>query len=259
MTHATAAGLLAGIGLSQVRVYSTEAPDGQCSGTPHLHVACSELYFPLRGTGAAEFLTADGPQRVSLQPGAPVQFTPGTVHRLISGPDPLEILVIMENGHLNEHGDVVFAFPDEDLADAATYAKLAWTGPPEAPDMAAVERRRDRAVTGFTQRASAWQRDPGVGLAQLERLHELAVTLVAPAAARWPRLIARGPASAAAALAARAEAAAERDTRFLRQARVTQLTEYDDQKLTPRMCGHLWSYSHDGRAWSYDGEDATAS
>lgn len=86
--HAIPAGLLAGIGLSQVRVYSSQAPDGQCSGTPHLHLACTEMYFPLRGSGAAEFLTADGPQRVSLSPGTPVQFTPGTVHRLVSGPDP---------------------------------------------------------------------------------------------------------------------------------------------------------------------------
>jgi hypothetical protein len=108
--------------------------------------------------------------------------------------------------------------------------------------MAAVERRRDRAVTGFTQRVSAWQRDPGQGQAQLQLLYERAVALVADAAARWPELVARGPAAAADALTARAEAAANGDTRFLRQARVTGLPEYDSQDLTPRMCGHLWSY-----------------
>lgn len=85
-----------------------------------------------------------------------------------------------------------------------------------------------------------------MGLARLRRLHELAVALVAPAAARWPDLVARGPASAARTLAARARAAADRDTRFLSQARVTHLTVYDEENLTPRMCGHLWPY--DGHA-----------
>ncbi|MFD0851155.1 cupin domain-containing protein, partial [Actinomadura adrarensis] len=176
-------GLLAGIGLSQVRVYSSQAPDGQCSGTPHLHLACTELYFPLRGGGAAEFLTPEGPSRIDLHPGVAVQFTPGTLHRLITGPDPLEILVIMENGRLNEEGDVVFTFPDEDLAEPDTYAQFADTGSASAPDRVAIERRRDRAVTGFVERVSAWRDDPQDGLTRLRRLYRLAAALVAPRAA----------------------------------------------------------------------------
>ncbi|MEV4257649.1 cupin domain-containing protein, partial [Spirillospora sp. NPDC049652] len=140
----TTTGLPAGIGLSQVQVYSSQAPDGQCGGTPHLHLTCTELYFTLSGRGAAEFLTTRGPQRVPLEPGVAVQFTPGTVHRLVNSDDPLQILVIMENGRLNEEGDVVFAFPDSDLTDPGAYSALADTGPVDDPDLAAVHRRRDR-------------------------------------------------------------------------------------------------------------------
>lgn len=237
-------GTLGGVGLSQVRVYATPAMDGESGGTPHLHLACTELYFPLRGCGAVEFLSSDGPQRIALQPGSPVQFTPGTVHRLVNE-DALEVLVIMESSHLNEEGDVVFAFPDEDLEDPETYQALAWTGPEGAPDMAEVERRRDRAVQGFTERCKAWEADPAEGRERLRRLHELAINLVAPAAAHWAGVIQRGPMEIAAELAARAAAVADGDARYLEEARVVHLAEYDDQMLTHRMCGDLWPYKAD--------------
>jgi hypothetical protein len=200
------------------------------------------LYFPLRGGGAAEFLTPDGPSRIDLRPGVAVQFTPGTLHRLVNGPDPLEVLVIMENGRLNEEGDVVFTFPNEDLADPDLYARLAAVGPPSAPDRSAVERRRDRAVTGFLQLLSAWHDNPQDGLARLRRLYRLAADLVAPRAARWPQVIAGGPAAALERLSARTAAIADHDPSHLDQARVTELAEFNDTALTPRSCGDLWSY-----------------
>jgi hypothetical protein len=200
------------------------------------------LYFPLRGRGAAEFLTPEGPDRVELRPGVAVQFTPGTLHRLITSPDPLEVLVIMENGRLNEEGDVVFTFPDEDLTDADSYARLAAVGPAAAPDRDAIQRRRDRAVNGFLQRVSAWHADPQDGLARLRRLYRLAAALAAPKAARWPLVIAAGPAAALERLSARTAAIADRDPAHLDQARVTELPEFNDTALTPRTCGDLWSY-----------------
>ncbi|WP_158587946.1 cupin domain-containing protein [Actinomadura logoneensis] len=239
----TTTGLPAGIGLSQVQVYSSQAPDGQCGGTPHLHLTCTELYFTLRGRGAAEFLTSRGPERVPLEPGVAVQFTPGTVHRLVNSDDPLQVLVIMENGRLNEEGDVVFAFPDTDLADPGTYASLADTGPIDAPDLAAVTRRRDRAVTGFVQRTRAWHEDPAGGRAQLDLLHQRAAALVRDRAARWPTVIAQGPEVALRQLSQRAAAAQAGDPTHLAEGRVTVLPRFDAQALTPKMCGSLWSYA----------------
>jgi uncharacterized cupin superfamily protein len=242
MSDQTATGLPAGIGLSQVRVYTSQTPDGQCGGTPHLHLTCTEMYVGLRGAGAAEFLTVDGPTRVAIEPGVAVQFTPGTVHRLINGPDPLEILVIMENGRLNEEGDVVFAFPDADLADSDSYAALADIGPPAAPDADAVRRRRDRAVVGFTERVAVWQRDPRQGRAELDRLYRRAAELVRARAATWPSLVADGPAQAVRSLSQRASAAASGDPAMLAKSKVTVLPRFDDTALLPRSCGHLWSY-----------------
>jgi uncharacterized cupin superfamily protein len=239
----TITGLPAGIGLSQVRVYTSEAPDGQCGGTPHLHLTCTEMYLGVRGIGEAEFLTTQGPMRVSLEPGVAVQFTPGTVHRLINGADPLEMVVIMENGRLNEEGDVTFAFPDADLADADRYAGLADVGPGDAPDPAAVQRRRDRAVLGFTQRVDVWRQDPRRGREELDLLYHRAVQLVGPKAAQWPKLVADGPAKSVERLARRAAATAGGDPTELTEGRVTVLPRFDETALVPRMCGHLWSYA----------------
>jgi uncharacterized cupin superfamily protein len=236
-------GLPAGIGLSQVRVYTSQAPDGHCGGTPHLHLTCTELYFTLRGQGHAEFLTDQGPHSVGLQPGVAVQFTPGTVHRLVNSADPLEILVIMENGRLNEEGDVVFAFPDEDLADPETYTALADTGPAENPDPDAVIRRRDRAVTGFVERVAAWHDDPAQGRTQLHLLYQRAAALVQQRATRWPTAIEQGPATALRHLSERAAAAAAGDPTHLTNGRVTVLPHFDNTALTPKTCGNLWSYA----------------
>lgn len=235
--------LPAGIGLSRVRVYRSQAPDGQCGGTPHLHLACTELYLVLGGQGAVEFLTPDGPRRVPLREGSAVQFTPGTAHRLVSGAIPLEVLVVMENGRLNEEGDVVFTFPDEDLADVDAYHRLADVGPPDAPDPAAVRRRRDRAVVGFVERTRVWERDPRQGRADLEALYRRCPPLVRARAAHWPGVVQAGPAKALAGLADRVAAVLAGDTAHLSAAAVTVLPAYDASAAVPRMCGDVWSFA----------------
>ncbi|MGE7387017.1 cupin domain-containing protein [Streptomyces sp. NPDC004126] len=230
--------LPAGIGMSRVHVYSSQAPDGQCGGTPHMHLACSELYVALEGRGAAEFLTPDGVRRVDLNPGDAVQFTPGTVHRLITGPeDSLRILVVMENGHVNEEGDVVFTFADSDLADPDRYARLAAA---DTPDEARA--RRDRAVRGYTELVEAWQASPALGLERLRAFHGRAVGLVRGRAVAWPRLIEEGPARMLAELTARARAVAAGDTGHLERATVTPLPAPRPESMVPRMCGTLWPY-----------------
>ncbi|MER6912634.1 cupin domain-containing protein [Streptomyces sp. NPDC000594] len=231
-------GLPAGIGLSEVRVYRTAAPDGQCGGTPHTHLACAELYFPLRGRGAVEFLTMDGYTRTTLEPGGPVQFTPGTLHRLINGAEPLELLVVMENGRLVEEGDAVFTFPDEDLADPEVYAELA-----AVPDPSAVERRRDRAVIGFRRLVDTWLGDPAAGRRALERFHRRAVELAAPRAGAWPAHLDAGPRTALDRLADRTEAVSAGDPSHLALGRVTRLPHLDETALAARSCGRLWPYA----------------
>lgn len=235
--------LPAGIGVSHVRVYTSAAPDGLCGGTPHLHVTCTEMYVGLRGTGQAHFLTPDGPAVVDLAPGVAVQFTPGTIHRLVNGPDPLEILVIMENGRLNEGGDVVFCFPERDLADPDAYARWADIGDPDHPDAEAIARRRDRAVEGLTHLMSAWHADPRAGRDALLNVYEHAVRIVGARARAWPGMIEAGPARIVQALERRTDAVLAADTSHLRASRIQVLPALQRGNLTPRMCGDLWSYN----------------
>ncbi|MEV7542500.1 cupin [Streptomyces sp. NPDC089915] len=228
----------AGVGVSHVRVYSSRAPDGQCGGTPHVHLACTEMYVVLEGSGAAEFLTPSGFERVELRPHAAVTFDPGTLHRLVSDPgDDLKILVIMENSHLNERGDVVFTFPDEDLADAQRYEAMADA---DAPD--AVRARRDRAVSGFTALTAAWQHGPDHGRAALLAFYDRAAALVRPRAADWPRLVADGPARAVHRLAERAEAAAAGAPAHLADASVTRLPAPGAGTDRAGFCGEVHRY-----------------
>ena len=58
-----------GTGLTHVKVYDREAPDGRRSSSPHVHLACTELYYVLGGSGAIEFLTMRGYERVPVGPG----------------------------------------------------------------------------------------------------------------------------------------------------------------------------------------------
>ncbi|KDN80585.1 hypothetical protein [Kitasatospora cheerisanensis] len=202
-----------------------------------MHLAAGELYLPLTGRGAAQFLTPAGPQQIELRAGCPVQFTPGTLHRLITTDDRLELLVLMENGRLNEEGDVVFTFPPENLADPQAYFRLA-----EATDESAVLRRRDRAVEGFTLLNRLWQDDPEAGRRALATFYAAAVALIQPRAAGWTDVFAKGPGFALRTMADRISALADGESAHLAEAAVTALAPFDENNLTPRACGWLWSY-----------------
>lgn len=235
MTHP---GLPAGIGLSRVQVYESEAPDSQCGGSPHVHLACTEMYVVLAGRGAAEFLSPSGFERAELSPGSALHFTPGTLHRLVSTPgDGLHVLVIMENGRLNERGDAVFTFPPDDLADPERYAALA-----AAPNGEALRARRDRAVLGFNRLAALWREDPAAGREELRAFYEHAGALVRGPAAHWPQLVADGPATAVDQLAARTRAIAAGDITHLMDAAMTTLPNPRDEDMYGGMCGRVWPY-----------------
>ena len=105
-----------GVGVSGLTVYDWEAADGLCGGTPHMHLACSEAYIVIEGTGSVQTLTTSGYADTPLRPGDVVWFTPGTIHRLVNS-GGLRLVVLMQNSGLPEAGDAVFTFPAPVLAD----------------------------------------------------------------------------------------------------------------------------------------------
>ena len=48
------------VGVTHLRVYDSESPDGLRGGTPHVHSACAEAYFVVAGHGAVQTLAATG-------------------------------------------------------------------------------------------------------------------------------------------------------------------------------------------------------
>jgi mannose-6-phosphate isomerase-like protein (cupin superfamily) len=184
------------VGVSHLRVYDTEAPDGLAGGTPHLHTCCTEAYAVVAGSGTVQTLSASGYAETPLEPGAFVWFTPGTVHRLVNG-GGLEILVLMQNSGLPEAGDMVITFPDHILADPDAYAASAalpdggrtTAGPDEAS-----RARRDLGVTGFIDLRERLERD---GAEVLGGLHDRAAMLVSRRAPAWRDIWSEGALAAA--------------------------------------------------------------
>ncbi len=185
-----------GIGVTHLRVYDTEAPDGLAGGTPHLHTVCTEAYAVVAGSGAVHTLTASGFKETLLEPGAFVWFTPGTIHRLVNDGD-LEILVLMGNAGLPEAGDMVITFEPAVMRDPSTYAAAAalpdddrtTAGPGDA-----ARARRDLAVPRFLDlitATTAGHPEP------LRAFHAEAAALVQPRLAEWEEIWRAGPVAAA--------------------------------------------------------------
>lgn len=228
------------VGVTHLRVYDTEAPDGLAGGTPHLHTVCTEAYWVVAGTGAVQTITADGFTETPLRPGALVWFTPGTVHRLVNSGD-LEILVVMQNAGLPEAGDMVVALAPDVLADPVAYRAVA-----ELPDDdrttagpgTAARRRRDSAVERFTElRAAAEAGD----LAPFHQLHNLAGALVASRVEHWRRVWGDGPAAAAALTGLHLDAIARGDASHLAASSVHELPPPGDVRRLG-CCGTLGTY-----------------
>lgn len=179
------------VGVSHLRVYDWEAPDGLRGGTPHVHSVCTEAYAVAAGRGAVHTLTPAGFRQVPLEPGSFVWFTPGTIHRLVND-GGLEIFVLMQNAGLPEAGDMVITFPDDILADPDAYAEAAALPEDErttAGTGEAARRRRDLAIEGFARiRADG---DDG-----LLRFHQRVARLLAPRATSWFSMWERGPLAA---------------------------------------------------------------
>jgi mannose-6-phosphate isomerase-like protein (cupin superfamily) len=172
-------------------VYDWPAPDGLRGGSAHVHLASTEGYLVLDGTGQLQTLSQRGYAETPLRPGDCLWFTPGTIHRLVND-GGLRILVVMQNAGLPEDGDAVLTFPPDVLADPDAYRRAAslgaapgaaspaaapGTGTAVPPDVAA-RRRRDLAITGYLA-----LRDQGPDA--LRAFHAAAVKLVAARAGAW--------------------------------------------------------------------------
>ena len=81
-----------GVGLSRLRVYDWEGPDGLRGGSPHVHLVCSEAYLVLGGEGAVQTIGPAGFAETPVERGSLLWFTPGLVHRLINRGDLAIIL-----------------------------------------------------------------------------------------------------------------------------------------------------------------------
>ncbi len=233
------------VGMTHLRVYDSEAPDGLRGGTPHVHSVCTEAYFVVKGHGAVQTIDGTGGYRETpLEPGAFVWFTPGTIHRLINGDGALEILVMMANVGLPEAGDMIITFAPEVLDDPEAYAHA--HALPECEQTTrgsgdGARARRDAGVVGFFALRDATRRGDRAPLA---RFHQQVARLLAPRAGDWKQLHERGPLAAAEETARQIEAISRGDATHLGASSLHRLPPPPEER---RMgcCGTLGVYVGD--------------
>ncbi|WP_406049284.1 cupin domain-containing protein [Kribbella sp. NBC_00889] len=178
-----ATALPGGIGISLLKVYDLQAPDGSAGGSPHVHLACSEGYYVVAGSGSVQTLNPKGFTQTPLEAGAVVWFDPGTIHRLVNG-GSLQILALMSNSGLPEAGDAVLTLPPEHLTDRETYLKATTlTGEGEARTTSAMA-RRNLALDGFAVLRESYETD---GPSALDDFYAAAVRIVQPQLPDWRR------------------------------------------------------------------------
>ena len=234
------------IGLTHLKVYNTQAPDGLVGGSPHMHFACTEAYMVVSGRGAVQTLSAGGFKELPLDPGRLVWFTPGLIHRLINLDGRLEILVLMQNAGLPEAGDFMLTFPPEILADQQAYldaASLAPSGHVYASSAEAARRRRDLAVDGFSVLRERFEKQ---GVAALEEFYRTAARLVQPKIDAWHAVWEGGPLAAARQTGDQLEALRHERVDHLLQGAIYDLSAPGEQRRLG-VCGTLGVYQPEGQ------------
>lgn len=221
--------------MTRLKVYDTPTPDGQIGGTPHMHLVCTEMYVVLSGSGAVELLDKDGFSRVELKTHEALLFSPGTIHRLINPNHDLEILVIMQNSGLPEHGDNVVTFKESYLASDEKYA--------EAMQVNSVEdayQRRNRGVEGFLELKSAFEESHTTGQAALKQFYQYAHERTKNRHAQWQDIVTHGAKRASDESLSQIEQLQSNDTSYLLQSAYTHINTASQS--TPGFCGHLNRY-----------------
>jgi mannose-6-phosphate isomerase-like protein (cupin superfamily) len=221
--------------VSGLRVYDWTAADGLCGGSPHVHLACTEAYVVVGGSGELHTLTVAGVERTPLRPGVVAWFGPGTVHRAVNLDGALRVVVVMQNSGLPEAGDAVLTFPPEYLESPDTYRLAA-----KAEDEVGARRRRDLAVEGYLALAASVEAgEPG----PLAEFYRQAVQLRSELFDSWEKVLRNG------ALAAAERTAGE--LWALRQGRIDHLLEAalrvgdapEPEQRAFGMCGRLDRYA----------------
>ncbi len=241
----TAPPLPGAVGVTHLRVYDTQAPDGLIGGSPHLHFACTEAYLVLTGHGAVQTLGSGGFRELPLEPGRLLWFTPGLIHRLINLDGRLEILVLMQNAGLPEAGDFVLTFPPAVLAEERAYfdaASLAPSGAVYTSSGQAARRRRDLAVDGFSVLRRAFEQR---GAAALEEFYRTALKLVAPKLGAWRAVWERGPLPAARQTGAQLDALEQGRAEHLLGGAIFELPAPSEERKLG-VCGTLGVYLPEG-------------
>ena len=223
-----------GTSISRLDVYESEAGDGVCGGTPHMHLVSTEAYVVVGGRGALQTIDSSGFADVPLESGSVVWFTPGTIHRAINHGD-LRVVVLMSNAGLPEAGDAVMTFPPEVVSDADAYAAAASLGG-DATERS--EQRRDLAVLGFSRLREAVQNGDGAPLAQF---HAAAGRLVAERAKAWERIVQDGPLAHAQRSLDLARAVAGGHVAHLTEGRISHAVPSPGDRRYG-MCGRLRTY-----------------
>jgi hypothetical protein len=221
-------------------VYDWPCPDGLRGGSAHIHLASTEGYVVIAGTGRLQTLGGHGYAEVPLRPGDCLWFTPGTVHRLVND-GGLRILVVMQNAGLPEAGDAVLTFPPEVLADPAGYAAAAALPPAgrgEQALAAAARRRRDLAIEGFLALREEVLAD---GPAALDRFLAAAVRLVGGRVAEWRARWQDQAASVAGLTGQHLAGLAAAQAGHLREGTLLRIP-FPDGPAAFGMCGRLTSY-----------------
>jgi len=185
-------GLLAGIGLTRLRVYDQRrAPDGTLSGCAHVHAYTDEAYYVIAGRGALELHDVErGFRRVPLEAGNFVQFGPGTLHRSVNEAS-LDILALMSNSGLAERGDARIYFGAAVDADPETFERL--RALPKTHGLDGALERRDASVRAYAALMHLWETERPAYFAELRRFVDLHRRLASAHAGEYEAVIERGP------------------------------------------------------------------
>lgn len=186
-------GLLAGIGLTRLRVYDQRpAPDGTSSGCAHVHAFTDEAYYVIAGSGALELHDLQrGFRRVPLQAGDFVQFGPSTLHRSVSA-SGLDVLALMSNSGLAERGDARIYFGAAVDADPVAFERL--RSLPQTHGLQGALERRDASTLAYVELLRLWNEDRPAYTAELRRFIELHHRQAQTHADRFTAVIDDGPA-----------------------------------------------------------------
>ncbi len=228
-----------GIGLTHIRVYTDTGPDGVPGGGAHVHLACSEIYYILKGTGSIELLSIDGLQTVPLEPHQAVFFRPGIFHRVVNPNRDLELLAIMQNGGLPERGDFVMSFPPEVLANPALYTQSL-----RCTTMADAIKRRDLSLTGFTALKAAFARSLEEGQTALRAFYRQARNIIAPKVDGFEWVLKQGAQNEVKDSLDACDFIRVGRTDYLERSRHSVLHPFDGP-AKPGMCGELHPYALD--------------